>query len=132
MTAVDDIGDGVYDGRLGDIIAAVLARATEIEVTLNWRITLDGDTWDAETVTLAELGYAEKLTGASYLSLDPTRHMAHLVAMIVAHFKVVDGLKPDLAIEKAGKYTAADLKDIVTLYESGSVGKGSGETSTDS
>lgn len=132
MTAIEDINEGVYDGRLGDIVAAVLTRASDTLITLNWRITIDGDTWDAETVTLAELGYAEKLAGASYLAIDPTRNMRHLVALIVAHFKVVDGLKDEAAIEKAGKYTAADLKDIVTLYESGSVGKGSGETSTDS
>lgn len=130
MSAIDDIGDGTYDGRLGDIVAAVLKRVTEIESVLNWRITLDGDTWDAESVTLAELAYAEKLARTSYLTLDPTRHMDHLVSLIVAHFKVVDGLKPDLAVEKAAKYTVSDLKEIVSLYESGSVGKDAGGTST--
>lgn len=132
MTAIDDIGEGIYDGKLGDVIAAVLERAVETESTLNWRITLDGDVWDMETVTLRELGYAETLTGASYLTLDPTRHMDHLVALIVAHFKVVQGDRPEVAIEKAGKYTAADLKNIVSLYEAGAVGKDGGGTSTDS
>ena len=132
MTAIDDIKDGAYDGQLGDVIAAVLDRVIETESTLNWRITLDGDVWDAETVTLAELGYAEKLAGASFLSLDPTRQMSHLVALIVAHFKVVEGLKPDMAVEKAGKYTAADLKSIVSLYDTAAVGKESGGTSTNS
>lgn len=132
MTAIDDINEGVYDGQLGDVIAAVLERVVKTESTLNWRITLDGDTWDVETVTLRELGYAEKLTGTSYLTLDPTRQADHLVALIVAHFKVVDGLKPELAIERAGKYTAADLKDIVSLYETAAVGKDAGGMSTNS
>lgn len=131
-TTIDQIGEGDHDGRLGDIIAAVLARIAETETTLNWRITLEGDTWDAESVTLAELAYAEKLAGTSYLLLDPTKYMDHLVALIVAHFKVVDGLKPDMAIEKARKYTVADLRDIVTLYEAGAVGKDGGGTSTNS
>lgn len=128
MTIIDEIGEGTYDGQLGDVIAAVLERLTETQATLNWRVTLEGDTWDAETVTLAELAYAEKLAGTSYLTLDPTRTMGHLVALMVAHFKVVDGLKPDLAIEKAGKYTVADLKDIVSLYETAAVGKDGGGT----
>ena len=132
MTAIDDINEGVYDGQLGDLIAAVLDRVIETESTLNWRITLDGDTWDAETVTLAELAYAEKLAGSSYLGFDPTRTMGHLVALIVAHFKVIGRLPPDLAIEKAGKYTAADLKSIVSLYETAAVGKDAGGTSTNS
>lgn len=132
MTAIDDISAGVYDGQLGDVIASVLERVVETESTLNWRITLDGDTWDAETVTLAELGYAEKLAGTSYLTMDPTRQISHLVALIVAHFKVIGRLPPDLAIEKAEKYTAADLKSIVSLYETAAVGKESGGTSTNS
>ena len=126
---IEDITAGDYDGRLDQVIAAVLARLSEVGSTLNWRITLEGDTWDAESVTLAELAYAEKLAGVSYLTIDPTRSMGHLVALLVAHFKVVDGLKPDLAVEKANKYTVSDLKDIVSLYESGAVGKGVGETS---
>lgn len=128
-TIIDNIAAGGYDGRLGDVIAAVLARISETETTLNWRITLEGDTWDAETVTLAELAAAEKLAGTSYLMLDPMRYMDHLVALLVAHFRVVDGLKPDLAIEKARKYTVSDLKEIVSLYEAGAVGKGVGEMS---
>ena len=131
-TIIDGIGEGAYDGRLGDVVAAVFERIIETESMMTWRITLDGDTWDAETVTLAELGYAEKLASTSYLALDPTRQMGHLVAVIVAHFKVIDGLKPEAAIERAGKYTASDLKDIVSLYETGSVGKDAGGTSTNS
>ena len=132
MTAIDDIGAGVYDGQLGDVIAAVLERVVETKGELSWRITLDGDTWDAESVPFTELAYAEKLTGTSYLLLDPMRSMDHLVALMVAHFKVADGLKPEAAIEKAGKYTASDLKSILSLYEMGSVGKDGGGTSTNS
>lgn len=132
MSAIDDINDGVYDGKLGDVIQAVLERVVETESTLNWRITLDDDTWDAETVTLTELGEAEKFGRISYLDLDPTRQAAHLVALIVAHFVVFRRMDLKAAIEKASKYTAADLKNIVTLYETGAVGKDGGGTSTDS
>lgn len=131
-TTIDAIATGDHDGRLGDIIAAVLARVSETETTLNWRISLEGDRWDAESVTLAELAYAERLTGTSYLAIDPTRRMDHLVALIVAHFKVVDGLKPEAAVERAQKYTVADLRDIVSLYEAGAVGKDAGGMSTGS
>jgi hypothetical protein len=132
LTAIDDIQEGVYDGQLGDVIQAVLDRIVETESTLNWRITLDGDTWDAETVSLTELGEAEKLAKTSYLNLDPTRQAGHLVALVVAHFIVFGGLKIQAAIEKASKYTAADLKDIVSLYETAAVGKDDGGTSTNS
>lgn len=134
MTAIDDINEGVYDGKLGDVIQAVFERIAQTESTFSWRITLEGDTWDVESVSLRELAYAETVstTTSSYLTLDPTRHMDHLVALIVAHFKITDGMKLEAALEKAGKYTASDLKNIVSLYEVGAVGKGGGGTSTDS
>ena len=132
MTAIDDIQEGVYDGQLGDVIAVVLDRLVETQATLSWRITLDGDTWDIESVTLRELAAAEDLSRTSYLTFDPLRQVSHLVALIVAHFMVADGLKSEAAIERAGKYTASDLKSIVSVYETAAVGKDGGGTSTNS
>lgn len=129
---IAQIDAGDHDGHLDEIVAAVLQRVAETATALNWRITLDGDTWDQETVTLAELGYAERITGLSYLIFDPLKYVDHLVALVTAHFKVIGGATLDEAVERAKKLTIPDLKDMISLYEVGAMGKDAGGTSTSS
>jgi hypothetical protein len=119
---LDAIAGGDYDGQLGDLLNAVLARAAETETSFGWRIRLAGDEWDMESVTLQELAFAERAlsTGSvrvSYLELDPLKSMDHLVALIVAHLHHVAGRGIQAAFAEARKLTVVDLQDIVFTYE---------------
>lgn len=108
---------GDYDNDLGGVFQAVFARAVETETEFAWKITAGGDEWTRETVTLAELAFAERHTSTEYVHLNPIQYADHLVALIVAHFHRVKGMKLDAAIAAAGKLTAADLDEIVSVYE---------------
>lgn len=109
--------DGDHDDHLGKLFDALFQRASEIEVGFAWTIKVDGDEWNRETVTLAELAFAERIAGVPYTKIDPIGSMDHLVALIVAHLHKVKGRKLDLAFKMAGKYSAADLEDIIDVYE---------------
>jgi hypothetical protein len=131
-STIQAIQAGDYDGQLGDLIAAILARAAISEISFPWKITLDGDEWTQETVTLSELAYAERVTGTRYIDLDPVRSADHLVALVVAHLKVVRGLRVDEAIKHAEQLTVADLADLVSVYEVNRAPKDESELSTTS
>ena len=117
-----EIEAGDYDGQLGAVFGIVFARAKATETEFAWRIKLsDTDTFDAESVTLQELAFAEKACSTdrkavSYLDLDPMKSMDHLIALIVAHH-VHNGLTVREATMETQKLTASDLGDIVSVYE---------------
>jgi hypothetical protein len=114
---VESITDGDYDNDLETIFKAVFARAAEVDTEFAWKITLDGDEWDRETVTLAELAFAEKMTGVPYVQLNPVSSADHLSALIVAHNYRVKLLALDRAVAAAAKLTARDIADIVSVCE---------------
>ena len=120
---VDQLGKGDHDSQLGVLFDALFARAAETDVGFGWRIKLsETDQWDAESVTLQELAFAEKACSTasskvSYLELDPMKSMDHLIALIVAHLHHIGGLRVPEAFSEAQKLTVADLTDIVSVYE---------------
>jgi hypothetical protein len=111
------INAGDHDDHLETLFKALFARAADIETEFSWKITLDGDSWDRETVTLAELAFAERHLSIPYVQLNPISSVNHLVTLIVAHYHRVKGMKLDEALEAAGKYTARDLVDIISVHE---------------
>lgn len=129
QTVLDDIAGGHYDGHLGELLNALFERAAETETEFGWKIRLGDDEWTTETVTLAELAFAERHIDQSYLHLNPVRFVDHLVALIVAHLMKVKGFKAETAINAAAKYSAADLADMVSQYEVKRAPKDDGATS---
>ena len=117
QTVIDDIGTGHYDGHLGELLNALFKRAGETETEFGWKICLGDDEWTTETVTLAELAFAERHIGESYLHLNPVRFVDHLVALIIAHLMKAKGIKSETAILAAASYSASDLGDMVSQYE---------------
>lgn len=123
QAVVDAIAAGDYDGELGILVNAVLARAAETETAFGWRIRLsETDVFDTETVSLQELATAERALSTaghqvSYLELDPIRSADHLVALIVAHYHHVGGKRISDAFAEARKLTVGDLQDLVSTYE---------------
>lgn len=114
---------GEFDGQLGAVFDAVFERAKVTEVEFGWRIRLsETDEWDAQSVTLQELAFAEKACSTrtnkvSYLELDPMRQMDHLLALIIAHLHHTGGLLISEATREVQKLTVTDLADIVSIYE---------------
>lgn len=138
QAVVDAIGAGDYDSDLGLLFEAMFVRAAETGTGFGWRIRLaDDDEFTQETVTLQELAFAERAVSTSgdkvsYLELDPLRSMDHLVALVVAHYHHVRGLKIPVAFAEARKLTVTDLKDIVSVYEVKGSPKDGGDGSTTS
>jgi hypothetical protein len=119
---ISEIAKGTHDGQLMDIADAITDRLRTDTVSLLWRITLDGETWDAETVTLGELRFVETMTSKSYLELNPGASMAELTALIVAHY-VARGDDREVAFKKADSLTQQQALEAIELYE-GTLGKG--------
>jgi hypothetical protein len=121
LTEAVEAGD--LDGQLGDVFEAVFDRAKVTEIEFGWRIKLsETDEWDAQSVTLQELAFAEKACSTrtnkvSYLELDPMRQMDHLLALIIAHLHHTGGLLISEATREVQKLTVTDLADIVSIYE---------------
>lgn len=118
QAVIDDIASGHHDSDLGNILQAVFNRAVITETEFVWKITLNDDQWTRDTVTLAELAFAERTTGVSYVQLDPVRYADHLVALIIAHYRNVKGMTAQGAIKAASRFTSKDLADIVSVEES--------------
>lgn len=116
-----EIADGRHDGNLFAIVQAITARAATDETGFLWRITLDGDVWDAETVTLGELRYVEAVTGKSYLQVDPKKSMRDFAGLVVAHYRA-QGMTQDAAVEKADKISQPQAIAALSIYE-GTLGK---------
>lgn len=113
---------GQFDGYLVGIVEAAAARMRQSQTRKCWRITYNGDTWDEDTVTVAELQFVEQLlskTGKpfSYLGLNPMAHANHLGALVVAHEHHVKGVKVEDAINGFGQLTQRQLADIIAVYE---------------
>jgi len=114
---VESINDGDYDNDLEAIFKAVFVRAADIETDFSWKITLGDDEWDRETVTLAELAFAEKMSGVPYVQLNPVSSADHLSALIVAHNYRVKGMNLEQAVAATAKLTARDIATIVSVCE---------------
>lgn len=120
---------GRYDGHLVDVTEAIAARLRSGATSMLWRITLpDGETWDAETVTIGEIRYAESVTGKSYLELNPGKSMIEFVALVAGHYKS-QGMDTKDAVAKADALTQRDAVAAVELYE-GHLGKDLGAASS--
>ncbi len=128
ITAAITAGD--LDGNLEPIAAAIWARHDAGAVTFAWRITFDGDTWDAESVTLGELSWVEgrlwtegvdaggpwrrRITRAE---LVPKARADHALTLVVAHLHKAQGVPLAEALKRAEAVTAADLESMVSEFE---------------
>lgn len=133
------VGAGGLDGRLDDIVKACFARAREGAVEMVWRIDWGGDQWDAKSVTLGELAYAQRRAGATgpdggyRRELSPMLSPGDALALLVAHLHVAGGMAEADALAAAGKVTAFELAQALDEYElvrPGKSGAGSGQPAT--
>jgi len=125
VTTAIEAGD--LDGHLDDIVLAIVERARTGATAFYWRITIDGDEWTQETVTLGELKFAEqhakvvdqygRTRRAGMAEIDPRGSAEHLVALLTAHFLKADGLPLSDAVKKAENYPASVLAEAVGEYE---------------
>lgn len=124
---IDQIAAGDHDGRLGDLVVAIVGRHRAGGVAFLWRITLDGDEWTEESVTLGELKFAEqhchvtnedgRYRRATRHEIDPRGTGEHALALIIAHLHKAQGQTLADATKRAEAVTAAELAEIVDEYE---------------
>lgn len=133
------IGAGELDGHLDEIVQAAVGRVKAGAIEMVWRCRYDGDEWDAKSVTLGELIYAQRRAGAagpdgSYRrDLTPTVSHSDALAILVAHLYRSKGLSEQEALAQVEKVTAGDLAGMVDEYElvrPGKAGPGSGPAPT--
>lgn len=115
---IEDIQLGKYDGELIDIAQAVRDRYDEIGRQAKWRITIDGETWDQDTVTIGEVRLVEATTGVNWSQLSPLGSAATATAFIMAHWHKVNGVELHEAWDKADALSAVDVIAAVSEYES--------------
>lgn len=137
VVAAVEAGD--LDGHLDDLVKACFARARDGAVEMVWRFDWGGDQWDAKSVTLGELVYAQRRAGAagpdgSYRrELTPMVSPGDALALLVAHLHMAKGLSEADAVAQVGKVTAAELGEALDEYElvrPGKSGPGSGPGTT--
>ncbi len=119
---VAEILDGRHDGHLVDFMEASVARLRSSTVRVCWRLNLDDDVWDEDTVTAGELACAERILSKenrpfSYTQLDPKAQMQHRVALVIAHLHKVQGVGISDAIERAEAIPLAGQEKLLELYE---------------
>jgi hypothetical protein len=137
VVAAIEAGD--LDGHLDELVRAAVGRARDGAVEMVWRCRYDGEEWDAKSVTLGELIYAQRRAGAAGMDgsyrrdLMPTVSTGDALALLVAHLHKARGMSEQEALDRVGKVTAGELAEVVDEYElvrPGKGGPGSGPEST--
>lgn len=140
QTFIDAIAAGDHDGRLDEIVLAVVERAKEGAVAFPWRLTLDGDTWTQESVTLGELKFAEgqchvtedlgggmtRQRKATFREINPRSNAEHALALIIAHLYKAQQVPLADAIKRAEAITFTELNEMTDEYEVPGRPKGDG------
>lgn len=119
---VAEILAGRHDGHLVDLTEAVVERIRSSTVRICWRLRIDGDVWDENTVTAGELACAEKLLSTerrpfSYTQLEPKSSIGHRTALVVAHLHKIQGADIKDAVQRAEAITLAEHEKLLELYE---------------
>jgi hypothetical protein len=121
------IAAGELDGQLEPLVAAVVARVRAGAVDIRWRMRYEGDEWTQDSVTLAELKFAEQhcwtfeqgvgRRRATRVEINPRVTAEHALALLIAHLTEAQGMPLHEATKRAGAVTAAELDGIVDEYE---------------
>jgi hypothetical protein len=114
---IADIEAGELDDGLAEIVVACRERAQEADRSLRWRITLDGDTWDEDTITIGEMRFVERHTGVNWSEVSPLLSADMIFGFVVAHY--VERWKMEVrdAWDKAGELNAKALIEAVSEYQ---------------
>ncbi len=116
---VAGIEAGDYDDQLADIVTAIRERNSEAERELRWRITIDDETWDEDSVTAGEIRLVERTTGINWAALEPGMSADVTTMFIVAHWHKVGGLELKDAWDRAEALNAKKIAGCVSNYQAG-------------
>lgn len=125
------VADGDLDGNLDRIVAAVVQRVQDGQVSFKWRIRFDGDEWTQQSVTAGEMKFAEghcHVEGvderghpwrrrATYHEIDPRITAEHALALVIAHLHKAQDLPLRDAVKRAEAITIEELDGMVDEYE---------------
>jgi len=119
---LDAIEAGDHDDELAAIVNACQQRAAVAGRSQFWRITIDGETWDEDTILLEEMEFVERLVGMDWPA-SPLVSAVVAKAFILAHWIKVNGMDLETAHAKVGALTAKQVIAAVSMYDAGPVGK---------
>ena len=126
---VAGIEAGDYDDNLAEIVAACRERVFGAGRELRWRMTVEGETWDEDTITIGELRLVARTTGSpDDWPGDPVSSPDLLTTYVIAHWHLIDGMDLAEAWDKAGRLNAKALVGAVQLYQG--PGKGQAASTT--
>lgn len=104
---------GRHDDDLPDLVKAIGERAVTTRTEVRWRLTLGDLVVDEDNLTLFELERVEKITGQSWLAIDPRRKASHCIAFLQAALEAREGLSADDARGRLKDITAKTVADEV-------------------
>lgn len=113
-TLCAEIMSGEYDGKLADVLAAIVRRQQDGATAMRWRITFDGLALTEDDLTMAEAKTVEKITGRSWAVINPWQTAADCSAIIVAAVHHREGVPLD---EAEGRVDSRPMQDIVSAIE---------------
>jgi hypothetical protein len=113
---IEDIEAGKHDGDLEAIVEACRERSKELDRRFGWRITLDGETWDEDSILLEEMEFVERVTGLDWPS-GPLVSAKVAKAFLLAHWHKALGVELDEAFDKIKGLGAKAMIAAVSEYE---------------
>jgi hypothetical protein len=116
LDLIADIESGHYDEHIIDVLAALRARAAAAGVGSRWRITIDGETWDEDTLTAGEIRMVAKTLGVDWPP-DPIDSADAIVLWVIAHYHKVLGMDLKEAWDRAEALNGKQLIAAVTEYQ---------------
>jgi hypothetical protein len=116
LDLIADIESGHYDEHIVDVVAAFRARAAAAGVGSRWQITIDGETWNEDTVTGGEIRLVAKTLGVDWPP-DPLDSADAIVLWVIAHWHKVGGMDLKDAWDKAEALNGKQLIAAVGEYQ---------------
>lgn len=111
-----DIAMGRADGELQELFDALVGRVAEIGAKRRWRVEALGLVVDEDNITLAELETAERLSGRTWLVLDPRQSARSAVAVLASALHHRSGVELVDAQRQAGELSALSVAASCSDY----------------
>lgn len=113
-----EVALGRHDADLKNVMAAVGQRFLDSGRELRWRVTVAEPAieFDEDTVTVGVVERAERITGRSWLVLDPRRRQEDVSALCRAWLES-QGMSADEAADAVRGLPSATLAAAITEYE---------------
>ena len=111
--AVEELLIGRYDDRLTELYAAFRQRLVDLNGATRWRLSWDDIVVDEDNLTLLECETAERLSGKTWVALNPQVAAHDCVAILTAALVHRRSITPSEARDALAGLTVMQVADEV-------------------